>query len=80
PLRGKAAHVQVRTTSLFVKVAERHGVSPIQVILAWLLTRSSRIVVLPGATRADHATQSARASDLELTDEDLAEIRLGFPV
>ncbi|MCF2527923.1 aldo/keto reductase [Yinghuangia soli] len=56
----------------FHKVAAQYGVSPQQVGLAWLLARSPAMVPVPGASRPQSITDSARAADLELSAADLA--------
>ncbi|PRA80273.1 aldo/keto reductase [Microbacterium sp. MYb66] len=52
-------------------VAERHGVSPQRVVLAWLLMRSPVLIPIPGASRPESARDSAASVDLLLDDEDL---------
>ena len=54
--------------------AERHGVSPQQVAIACLLSLSPVVIPIPGASRPESITDSARAVDLELTDEELTAI------
>lgn len=54
----------------FHTVAEGRGVSPQQVCLAWLLTRSETVVPIPGASRPETIRASARAADLELSTEE----------
>jgi aryl-alcohol dehydrogenase-like predicted oxidoreductase len=58
----------------FARVAEGHGVSPQQVVLAWELALGSHVIPIPGARRPASITDSARAADLELTGEELAEL------
>jgi aryl-alcohol dehydrogenase-like predicted oxidoreductase len=58
----------------FTKVAERHGVSPQRVCLAWHLAKSPVVVPIPGASRPETITDSAQADTLTLTAEDLAEL------
>lgn len=52
-------------------VAERHGVSPQRVVLAWLLSRSPVLIPIPGASRPESVRDSAASVDLLLDDEDL---------
>ena len=52
-------------------VAERHGVSPQRVVLAWLLMWSPVLIPIPGASRPESARDSAASVDLLLDDEDL---------
>lgn len=56
----------------FRLVAEARGVSPQVVCLAWHLSRSPRVIPIPGASRPASIRDSATAADLELTDEEIA--------
>ena len=53
-------------------VAEKHGVSPSQVALAWLLARYDRILLIPGTTSVAHLEENLAAGDVELDADDLA--------
>ena len=53
-------------------VAARHGVSPIQVALAWLLQRSPVLVPIPGTSSVAHLEENLAAAQLRLDDDDLA--------
>jgi aryl-alcohol dehydrogenase-like predicted oxidoreductase len=54
--------------------AETHDVTPQQVALAWLLAQSPTVIPIPGATRVESITDSVRAAELELSDEEIAAI------
>src|SRR5215211_639593 len=56
------------------EAAEAHGVSPQQVALAWLLALSPVMIPIPGASRPESITDSAKAVELELTDDELQAI------
>lgn len=56
----------------FSAVAERYGVSPQRVCLAWHLARSPVVVPIPGASRPETILDSAEATSLTLTADDLA--------
>ncbi|MCZ2263608.1 aldo/keto reductase [Isoptericola sp. QY 916] len=58
----------------FGRVAEARGVSPQQVTLAWELALAPVVVPIPGASRPASVEDSARAVDLVLTAEELAEL------
>jgi aryl-alcohol dehydrogenase-like predicted oxidoreductase len=58
----------------FGRVAERHGVSPHQVALAWELALAPVVVPIPGASRPASITDSVRAAELTLTPDELAEL------
>jgi aryl-alcohol dehydrogenase-like predicted oxidoreductase len=59
----------------FAEVAQRHGVSPQQVALAWELALADVVIPIPGASRPASIEDSAKAADLELTSEDLAALQ-----
>lgn len=62
------------------RVARRHGevggapVTAAQVALAWVLAQGPQVVPVPGADRAHWAAENARAAEVRLTADDLAEI------
>jgi aryl-alcohol dehydrogenase-like predicted oxidoreductase len=58
----------------FARVAEKYGVSPQRVCLAWHLAKSPVSIPIPGASRPETITDSSAADTLELTAEDLAEL------
>jgi diketogulonate reductase-like aldo/keto reductase len=59
-------------------VALRHGVAPVQVVLAWLL-REPDVVVIPKAVRPEHIRENRAAHDLKLTERDFKELDESFP-
>jgi aryl-alcohol dehydrogenase-like predicted oxidoreductase len=54
--------------------ADRHGVSPREVMLAWLLARSPRILPIPGSGSEEHIEQNVRAASLALTPDEVTAI------
>jgi aryl-alcohol dehydrogenase-like predicted oxidoreductase len=54
--------------------AERHGVSPQQVALAWLLSLGPTVIPIPGSRRPETITDSLAAARLRLDDDELAAI------
>lgn len=75
PLGGIGKAGRIAQQADFAAVAEAHGVSPPQVCLAWMLAKSPVVIPIPGSSRPETITDSAKAADLRLTDEELA--RLG---
>lgn len=59
-------------------IAERHGVTPAQVALAWVL-RQQGVIAIPKASKTEHVRQNRAALDLQLTEQDLAELNEAFP-
>ncbi|HZA82800.1 MAG TPA: aldo/keto reductase [Actinomycetes bacterium] len=58
----------------FAEVADRHAVSAQQVALAWQLAKSPVVIPIPGATRPETITDSAAATGLRLSRDDLARL------
>ncbi|WP_055568884.1 aldo/keto reductase [Streptomyces atriruber] len=56
------------------RVAERHGATPAQAALAWVLAQGRHVVPIPGAKRERWAVENAGAAAIRLTERDLAEI------
>jgi pyridoxine 4-dehydrogenase len=54
--------------------AQRHGATPGQVALAWLLARSPAILPIPGTASAAHLEENAAAASLCLDDEEVLTI------
>jgi aryl-alcohol dehydrogenase-like predicted oxidoreductase len=54
------------------RVAAKHGATPSQVALAWLLHRDERILLIPGTSSVAHLEENLAAADLELDADDMA--------
>ncbi len=60
------------------EVAARHGVTALQVALAWVLERDG-VLAIPKASRLDHVRQNRAALDIRLTDADRTALDAAFP-
>jgi len=58
--------------SVLSAAAERHGVTPSQLALAWLLHRSPVMVPIPGTSSVAHLEENIAAAAIELTPDDIA--------
>jgi diketogulonate reductase-like aldo/keto reductase len=63
---------------VLAEIAARHGCSPFQVALAWVLTRPG-VIAIPKASRLEHIEANRAALDLVLSPEDLAALDRAFP-
>jgi aryl-alcohol dehydrogenase-like predicted oxidoreductase len=61
-------------SSTLSDVAARLGVTPMQVALAWLLKRSSNILLIPGTSSVAHLRENLAAGSLTLAPSVLAEL------
>jgi pyridoxine 4-dehydrogenase len=52
-------------------VAARHGVSPVQVAIAWQLARSPRMLPIPGTSSVAHLEENVAAAGLALDGDDI---------
>ena len=59
------------------RVAARLGVTPAQVGLAWLLRHRDNVLLIPGTSRLAHLEENLRVGDLELSEDDVAELAAG---
>ncbi|RKS09033.1 aryl-alcohol dehydrogenase-like predicted oxidoreductase [Nocardiopsis sp. Huas11] len=55
-------------------IAAEHGVSPVQLSLAWLLHRSPVMVPIPGTSRVAHLEENTAAAAVRLTEEETERI------
>jgi aryl-alcohol dehydrogenase-like predicted oxidoreductase len=71
---------QLAQDPVIAGVAERHGITVTQVVLAWLLSRYERILLIPGTSSVEHLEENMAAADVELDEQDLAELEDATPL
>lgn len=79
-LQGENFAANWRIVEALKQVADRHGVSPARIALAWLLAQGEDIVPIPGAKRRVTMADSMAAADLALSPEELAGLDAAAPV
>lgn len=60
------------------RIAERHGATPVQVTLAWVL-RGDGVIAIPKAGNPQHVRENVGALDLTLAADDLAALDRALP-
>jgi aryl-alcohol dehydrogenase-like predicted oxidoreductase len=55
-------------------LAREAGCTPVQLALAWLLSRGEHVIPLPGTTSMDHLRENVSAGDVELSASVLARV------
>ncbi|WP_317319589.1 aldo/keto reductase [Subdoligranulum variabile] len=60
------------------QIAQNHGVSPTQVLLAFVLAHNG-VLPIPRSGQAHHTLQNAAAADIRLTESELAALDRAFP-
>jgi aryl-alcohol dehydrogenase-like predicted oxidoreductase len=74
---AEARKANVAFVELLKGMAQRKGVTPAQVALAWLLAQKPWIVPIPGTTKRHRLEENIGGAALELSDEDLSNIERG---
>jgi pyridoxine 4-dehydrogenase len=55
--------------------AERHGATPAQIALAWLLRRSPTMLPIPGTLSLEHVRENLAALEIKLSDAEFQALR-----
>lgn len=69
-----AAGSLAKPGSVLDSIAKRHGATPSQIALAWLLRRSPVMLPIPGTGKVKHLEQNVAAADIRLSDVDFDEL------
>ena len=72
PLGGRGYTGPMLSNKVIGEIAERHGKSPVQVILRWDLQNG--VAVIPGSGNAEHIRENISIFDFELTADEMKEI------
>ncbi len=65
---------QADSNPAVAEAAKRHGATPYQIVLAWLLARSPQILPIPGTGSPEHVETNVAAASVELTSDEVAAI------
>lgn len=60
------------------EIADRHGATPAQIALAWVV-RQQGVIAIPKASTFSHVQENRAALEIKLTEQDLAELDEAFP-
>lgn len=62
------------------RIAGKHGATPMQVALAWLLARSPAMLVIPGTSTVAHVEENVAAAAIRLDAQDMHDLaRISAP-
>ncbi len=67
-----AAGDLARPGGVLDKIAHKHGATPGQIALAWVLKRSKVMLPIPGTSKVRHLEENVAAADIALSNEDFA--------
>jgi pyridoxine 4-dehydrogenase len=75
---------QLAADPAIAEVAARHGATPSQIALAWLLHHSERTLLIPGTSSVQHLEENIAAGDIDLDEQDMRRLedatQLGNPM
>jgi pyridoxine 4-dehydrogenase len=54
------------------QIAQKHGATPQQIALSWLLHHSPNILLIPGTSKVKHLEENVKTADIALSAEDMA--------
>jgi pyridoxine 4-dehydrogenase len=75
PLGSAFEHLpSVADDATVIEVAKRRGATRAQVGLAWLLAHRDNVLLIPGTSSLEHLEENMAVDDVQLTDEDIAEL------
>ena len=73
--QGEALQANLALVEVLNRIASETGATPAQLALQWLLHQQPWIVPIPGTKRVERLDENMGAAAVELTDEQLAELR-----
>lgn len=77
PLGGSRRADKLEDIQAIAELAKEKGVSVYQIVLAWLRTKSTAIVPIPGASKISSIEDSVQAVDVKLSEEEVRRIDAG---
>ncbi|MFN2431975.1 MAG: aldo/keto reductase [Gemmatimonadota bacterium] len=78
PVGGSRGVRALRQNAALGALAARHGASPEEIVLAWVLSRSPSLVAIPGASRTRSIESSVRSLEVGLDDDAIREVERAF--
>jgi len=68
----------LRESAELREIGARHGASPEELVIAWILGVSPSVVPIPGASREESIESSVRAASLRLDTRTLRQLEEAF--
>lgn len=72
PLGGARLSRKLPNYVVLKTLGEKHGVSPYEIVLAWVRSKGKTVIPIPGASKPENARSSAHAATVELTPDEIA--------
>jgi aryl-alcohol dehydrogenase-like predicted oxidoreductase len=74
PVGGGRLAKKLPLFDVLIELAQKHDRSVHQIVLAWVRAQGKTVVPIPGARKVEHAVDSAKAAELELSEDDIVAI------
>ena len=78
PMGGSTKKHLTVMDPVLLKIAKQYQITPYQVILVWLLKKSSVTIPIPGASKLKSVLDSAAAMEMEISNDSVAELDNSF--
>ena len=78
PVGGGRRVKLLRENEALREIADRHGATPEEMVIAWILAASPSLVAIPGASREESIESSVRAASLTLDERTRRELEEAF--
>jgi aryl-alcohol dehydrogenase-like predicted oxidoreductase len=76
---GSNLHANRKLAEKVDELANAKGITPAQLALAWVLAQGDDLAPIPGTKRRSYLEENAAATEVQLSDEDLARIDAEMP-
>ncbi len=76
---GENLKANLKIAEQVAVIADKKGITPAQLALAWVLAKGDDLVPIPGTKRRVYLEQNAAAADVQLTQEELKRIDEELP-
>ena len=77
--RGENFGANLELVRRVEEIAAEKGLTPVQLALAWVLSRGEDVVPIPGTTSREHLEENVAAVPVDLDEEDLERIEEACP-
>jgi len=74
PVGGGRLAKKLPKFDVLIELAQQHDRSVHAIVLAWVRAQGKTVVPIPAARKVEHAVDSAKAAELELTEDEIAAI------
>lgn len=76
--QGGSLRKEMQTNPVLLKVAEKHGITVMQLLLAFVL-HNEHMIAIPRSGKREHVLENAAVQGVTLAEEDLADLNKAYP-